>query len=387
MNFEDYFNPVNIDITAPGYLSDNSILGNNIKIYSIGSEIDDIEHYNIALFGVSEDRNSDNKGSSDAPGQIRNKLYKLYKFSKKIKIVDLGNFKTGRTINDTYYGIRDVIFELLNNKVTPVIIGGTQNLTYANYLAYKKLNKKINIVTVDSKIDFGNAKNEMNSNSYLGKIILEKSKYLFNYTNIGHQIYFVNQEDIDLLDTFFFDSFRLGEIRTNIKEVEPILRDADIFSFDINAVKQSDAPGHCSPSPNGFYGEEACQIAKYAGLSEKLSSFGIYEVNPNFDQNDMTSHLAAQIIWYFIDGFGQRIKENPLTNSKDYKKFIVNLNNIDQAIIFYKSLRSERWWLEVPILKPGNKQNKLIACSYDDYMKACNHEIPDRWLKTFQKIN
>jgi len=44
---------------------------------------------------------------------------------------------------------------------------------------------------------------------------------------------------------------------------------------------------------------EAAGSFRYAGMSDKLSSFGIYEINPLFDNHDQTSHLAAQMIWYF----------------------------------------------------------------------------------------
>src|SRR6185295_17792470 len=111
---------------------------------------------------------------------------------------------------------------------------------------------------------------------------------------IGYQTYFVGNEQVELMNKLFFDAYRLGQVRKDMEEVEPIVRNADIVSFDITAVRNSDAPGNGKASPNGFYGEEACQIARYAGISDKLTSIGFYEINPDLDKNSQTSHLAAQ---------------------------------------------------------------------------------------------
>ena len=155
----------------------------------------------------------------------------------------------------------------------------------------------------------------------------------------------------------------------------------------MSSIKQSDAPGNSTSSPNGFYGEEACQIAKYAGISDKVSSFGLYDLNPKFDRHNQTTHLAAQIIWHFIEGFYQRKKDYPFTDIDNYQKFIVHLVKINHDLIFYKSNKTDRWWLEIHFIKSLVNKKLIVACSYEDYQMACNHEIPDRWWKIYQKIS
>jgi formiminoglutamase len=387
---QEYFSP--IDITNFNGISNytESSYGKIINAYTQEESFPSIENINIAIIGVEEDRKAiNNEGCGLAADYVRENLYKLFQGNYSTKIVDLGNIKKGNTIEDTYFAVTDVLTQLLKKNIVPIIIGGGQDLTYCNYNAYTKLEQTINIVAVDSCFDIGDGEKELNSQSYLSKIILHKPNILFNYSNIGFQTYFVEQNAIELMDKLYFDTHRLGQVRANIEEVEPIVRNADILSFDVSSIRQSDAPGNGNASPNGFHGEEACQITRYAGLSDKLSSIGFYEINPAFDTNKQTAHLVAQMIWYFIDGYYNRKNDYPIINKSEYTKYRVAIKDHDHEIVFYKSNKSDRWWMDVPY--PPNHQIKherhhMVPCSYSDYQTACNDEMPDQWWQTFQKL-
>jgi hypothetical protein len=223
--------------------------------------------------------------------------------------------------------------------------------------------------------------------SYLIPILSRKKELLFSYANIGHQTYFVDQGDLDFLRDNFHQSIRLGEIRKEIGKVEPVLRDSAFSSLDMNSIRQSDAPGSTHPSPNGFTGEEICQISRYAGLSPMLRCFGVFNHLPAMDNGRQTSGLAAQALWYFMDGVAQRKDEHPLSSPDAFKKFIVSHNDMDHDIVFYKSIETDRWWFEVPVIRQSRTRHVLVSCSSDDYQAACKQEIPDRWLNAFQKLN
>jgi formiminoglutamase len=380
MEILEYLDPVEASLVPQKEELPPSSLGYHINIHTAQNSHISLTASNIAILGVREERCSENKGASQAPDLIREKLYRLFVPADNVKIIDLGNLKTGKSLNDTQYGLCEIIVELLANSIIPVIIGGTHELNWGCYLAYYQLNKYVNIVAADSRLEIKNPK------AWLSKIVLQQKNFLFNFSNIGYQTYLVANDDIELMNNMYFDLFRLGQVRTDMKETEPVVRDADIFSFNINAVRQSDAPGYFNPSPNGLYGEEACQIARYAGLSDRLSCFGMYDYNPSFDNHSQTANLAAQIIWFFIEGYCQRKKDYPVTSLEDYHKFTVTFTEKDQHIVFYKSPKSDRWWMEVPYSRSETKKSLVISCSYDDYTRACNQEIPDRWWKTFQKI-
>ncbi len=390
MDIDIYFEPVDFSGYEYSEKATRRRLGDVVKAFSSPNNFPDLEGIDIAIIGVLEDRNAvSNKGCAMAPNQIRHYLYKLFEGNYTARLADLGNIKMGHAVKDTYFALSRVVKDLIQKNIIPVILGGSQDLTFANYQAYEDLGQIINIVSVDPLFDLGKSEKEINSQSYLSKIILHQPNYLFNFSNIGYQTYFVDQEGIDLMKNLFFDVYRLGQVQANLEEVEPIVRNADMFSFDVSAIRQSDAPGNKNASPNGFYGEEACKIVRYAGMSDKLTSIGFYELNPEADNNGQTAHLVSQMVWYFIDGFYQRKNELPHQEKKHFIKYHVKLEDQKDEMVFYKSKKSDRWWMEVPIRmqqKVKFKRHHLIPCSYQDYQTACNNDVPDRWWQAFQKL-
>ena len=365
-------------------------MGNVVGKFTDEEKFPDLSATKIALFGVPEDRNSiGNRGCAEAPDKIRERFYKLKAVSHPYKITDLGNLKIGETVNDTYAAVTAIMVDLMREGILPVILGGSQDLTFAQYVAYQKLEETVNIVSVDAYFDLGTTEENLRSHSYLGKIILHEPNFLFNFSNIGYQTYFAGADQIELMNKLYFDAYRLGDVRKNMEETEPIVRSADILSFDISSIRQSDAPGNANATPNGFYGEEACAIMRYAGLSDKLTSVGLFEVNPSYDHRDQTSHLVAQMLWYFLDGYYQRKKDLPLVNKKAFVRYHVNIRKDEQEIIFYKSKKSERWWMEVPYPHSKVKYHRhhLVPCSYKDYEVAMKDEMPDRWWQALQKLS
>ncbi len=390
MDLDIYFEPAEFQFgDNPGQTAYNR-LGDIINAYTHNDGFPILNDAQIALLGVKEDRMAlENRGCGEAPDSVRQHLYSLYSHWNHLKIIDLGNIKQGHTVDDTYFAVKEVVSSLLKAGVLPIIIGGSQDITYANYLSYENIGRVINIATVDPLFDLGHDESELNSRSYLSRIILHQPNFLFNYTNIGYQTYFVNQDAIQLMKNLFFDFNRLGNVRLQPEEAEPMVRNADILSFDVSAVRYSDAPGNFYAGPNGFKGEEACRICRYAGLSDKLSSIGFYELNPKYDDRGQTAQLVAQMIWYFLDGFMNRQGDYPNKERINFIRFRVHLEEFDEEMIFLKSKNTGRWWIEVPIKIKANERyglQHLIPCSYNDYQTALRQELPDRWWKMQQKL-
>lgn len=382
----ELLSPVEDIAVAHTVLLSDLTLGKSIQIHTKQNGIPDLEKAEIAIIGVLEGRNAiDNLGTGKNLAIIRKYLYQMFPGNWHSKIVDLGNIPQGNEVIDTYFIVQEIISELLKKNIITIIIGGSQDLTLANYRAYDRLEQTVNLVVVDNKFDLGEFEESTTSQNYLYKIVMEKPNNLFNFSNIGYQTFFNSQEEIDLIEKLYFDAYRLGEISNDITLVEPILRDADIVSIDLGAIRKSDAPANNNAMPNGFYGNEICAIARYAGISRKVSSFGIYEYNAKFDERDQSAHLIAQMIWYFLEGYNFRIVEYPYESLKKYKKFIVLIEN--DTINFYKSDKSERWWMEINYFNNKSKKSTLIPCTYHDYLTANNQIYPERWLKTFRKLN
>jgi len=371
-------------------LKTESLLATQITQHIAGKQFPDISTCQVAIIGVEESRYAaKNAAGSGGPDFVRQCLYNLHEGPFKLEITDLGNIMQGHTVEDTYTALTEVLVELLEKKITPIIIGGSQDLTYGCYKAYEKLKRIINIVAVDKQFDLGTEENSMTSESYLRKIIVQQPNYLFNYSNIGYQSYHVDQAAIKLMENMFFDVSRLGVVRSDLHETEPLIRNTDLLTFDIGAIRAGDAPGHAAAGPNGFYGDEACQIARYAGLSEKLTAIGFFEYNPKFDQRGFTANLIAQMIWYFLEGFYNRKNEDPAVNMDDFIKYYVPVNSTEEGIVFYRSKKTDRWWMEIGAklnIKNEYRRHNLIPCSFKDYNTATENDIPDRWWKAYQKL-
>jgi formiminoglutamase len=384
MDLNDYFNPVSLEKPVIHLIPNDLTFSRKIKIHTPDHKIDTVGDYDVAIMGIPEDKNAFLKGSAEAPDAIRAKLYQLSGINRKTRIIDLGNLKTTDNINDTYFALRDIITELNEQSVIAVIIGGSQDLSYGVDMALNQKKSLYNFLSMDARLDFGFKEKKISSRNYLDTILLDKDPRFFNYTNLGHQTFFTPDRLKDRIDKKGFESLRLGFVRANLSTVEPQIRDAGFISLDMSCVRQSDAPGVTLPSPNGFFGQEICQLARYAGAASGLKAFGIFELSPENDINGHTVHLAAQVIWYFLDGLSIRIKENPQSGSAT--KFIVNMESAGQDIAFYKSLKTDRWWMEIPAINPLTGLNYLISCNYEDYQLASKNEIPERWWKAFHRL-
>ncbi len=356
-------------------------LGRKIVLHTeeVFPELDEVR---IAIVGVF-----DNRGQLDGRDHvhlnyIRKAFYSLFPGNWNLGIADLGNVDSGDSIQDTYYAVKSITEQLVKSGVIPVFIGGSQDIAYGVYRGYDKLEQMVNYVSVDNCFDFGNENDDMSARSYLTRMIMEEPHNLFNYANIGFQTYFNSQEEIDLIEKLYFDAYRLGEVCKDITISEPVFRDADFVSIDMSVVKSGDSGNIVKFMPNGFDGKEICTLARYAGISDKVSSFGLF----NHGDSLQESMLIAQILWYFMEGVHYRSNEFPFGSRENYIKYIVAFD--EEELIFYKSDKTDRWWMEVfndEIVNNKVKNTTLLPCSYQDYLSACNNEYPERLWKAQRK--
>ncbi len=379
----DFLVPVDDKVLARCELLPPQALGNSIQIHSRQNGLPVLALASFALLGVQESRNAFEKKPERLDiSAIRMELYKLMSGNWNSSLVDLGNVEEGEKVEDTYFVVKEIVAGLLEENIIPIIIGATQDITYPVYRAFDGIKDMVNLVSVDSRFDFGADEELISSHSYMSKIITDKPNNLFNFSNIGYQSYFNAQEEIDLMERLFFDAHRLGEITSDISLAEPILRNAHIVSIDSRSIMASHLGGSSNFSPNGFSGREICAVARYTGMSDNISAFGIFES----ENHPMAFQLIAQIIWYFMEGFNIRVEEFPSGKSKDFNKFIVPTDT--EELVFYKSLLSERWWVEVPSILPIHTKTNtpaLLPCTEKDYLDACNQNIPERWFKAYKK--
>ncbi len=375
------FNEINLYIDP--YFSDEMLEMAHYAPTQLGAHVttnlseESIRRADIVILGVKDIRGEDEeKETSNGPDVVRQTLYSMHYWHDGITIADLGNIKTGRNIGDTRAAMRAVLQELYKANKNVVIIGGSHDWTYTQYEAYKVNNYLIEASVIDMLIDLEEGE-EINHRNYLMPMLTGQPNYLKHFNHIGFQSYYVNPELLQTLDKLRFDCYRLGVVRNDLHVVEPALRNSHMLSIDLNAVSYAYAPVNRQGSPNGFTGEEICTLTRFAGMSDKLNSLGIYGYDSDYDEHGKTAQLVSQMIWYYIDGLYARSKEANLADREEFLEFYVHMNG--DNVLFMKSKRTGRWWMQLT-------ETEFAPCTYEDYVIASNNDIPDRWLRALERM-
>ncbi|MEM7102198.1 MAG: arginase family protein [Bacteroidota bacterium] len=368
---ENWLRPVESDKIIPRSDLSAHHWGKTINIHE--GIMPELKNTRLALIGID----------ADAANTVRKQLYQLTTPSSTLKTADLGNL-----IKVHPESLIPVLQECLEGGIIPVIIGSHQAFSYAQYKAYSYRDQLVNLAIFNERIAYTCEKKKKQKDFFfLNKIIEDKQSFMFHLSLLGYQSHFCDPKAINTLNNLNHELARLGAIKSNAEEVEPIIRDADLLSFDLSVLKHADAPGVMLPSPSGIFSEEACQVAHFAGLSDKLTSFGLYGFHPALDHADQTAKVMAQMIWYFAEGVANRPKDIPARSSK-FVKYVVDLKQSDYSLVFWKSKKSERWWLQIPdVNRKKQVRHRLIPCSFNDYKLACTEEIPDRLLNAYKRFD
>lgn len=348
--------------------SDAPVWGNSIQHFSeAAAGLQDVQ---IALVGIG-DREAD---------AVRRALYAMSFPFEGLNIADLGNMRR----QDNSFLIAP-IRELTAGKIFPILIGRNPANMAAQYKAFLSLQSWISFAVADEMLRM-NEQEPKDAGAFLNEVLLRRESKLFHFGLVGHQAHLVHDAAYRFLEERHFDSMRLGAIRDDFGAVEPVIRDADVFAFHMAAIRWSDAPAQQAPSPSGFTVEEACRICRYAGMSDKLKSLGIYGYQAEWDVRGQTAQVAAQMVWYAVDGFYRRTGDFP-ASTDGLVEYIVDLKDYEFPLVFWKSSRSGRWWLQLAV-KTGRKpqRHRLIPCTLNDYRMACRNELPDRLIHALHRF-
>jgi arginase family enzyme len=373
LNISDFLSPVNIkEICSIDGFKDGQI-GNAIKVYA--EEFPDLEEVQIVMVGCGEQRGSGLiHGQSEAPDLIRRHFYSLYYWHQDIKLADIGNIHTGSLYTDSYAALKTVVQELINDGKTVIILGGSHDLTLSQYNAYAENKKTIEACCVDALIDL-NLESPFRHENFLMEMLTGEPNYIRHYNHIGFQSYYVHPRILETMDKLRFDCFRVGSVKENIDEMEPVIRNCSLLSFDINAIANAYAPA-TALTPNGLNGEEACVLMRYAGLSPNINSIGIYGYDAQHDRDELTAKQISHMLWYVLDGRSRGFREAALDQKESFNEYHTAFAEVETT--FLQSKKTGRWWMQLP-------DKKFIACSYKDYLLASSNEIPERWLRAQER--
>ncbi|MBU6157521.1 MAG: formimidoylglutamase [Bacteroidetes bacterium] len=370
---QDFLQPISLSKLMNDEALNESQWGTHIRLYE--EDFPDLKEVDIVLLGIPEERgNGFNIFSSNGADIIRKEFFQSYQWHPDIRIADIGNIKTGQNISDTYAAIRTVIKTLLAEKITVILIGGSHDITLAQYSAYAEIKKLIEVVCIDALINLV-GESSIKSENFLMEMLTGEPNFIKTYHHLAFQSYYVHPSMLQTMDKLGFDCYRVGAVKEHLMEMEPVLRSTQLVSIDMSALAHAYAPGSAI-SPNGLTGEEMCTLTRFAGMSQQLSTLGIYGYNAAADPSRQTAMQIAQMIWYFIDGKTKAATESSLSDRDDFNEFHTAFNEIEA--LFLQSKRTGRWWMQLP-------DGKIIPCSERDYRLAAQNEIPERWFRAQER--
>lgn len=352
-------------------------LGSAIEKTTLGFVPGNTGKIDVALFGVPfySSTEEQNTATTDL---IRRGVYGLSKFSNKIRIADFGNLKPAGSLRATTQALRDITEYLAEENIVTVVIGGSQDLTIGICEAFHS-DPFFSLSCIDALFDIKKGKDPLHASNFLSYVFSHQPE-IFQFNLIGYQSHFVPPELLSKAKGIN-QHLRLGMLKDDLTQAEPVIRNSDVVSFDMCSVLYSEAPGTFFRSPNGLRSDEACQLARYAGLNNRLKAFGLFGVKHDDDRDEITISLASQVIWYLLDGISNRIEDSPGTGEQ-FNHYRVQVSNVDQPLVFMQHITTGQWWVEIPLL---NGETKFFACTEKEYLQASQNEIPGVWLKYIQK--
>jgi formiminoglutamase len=373
LHISDFLDAVNLAELSQDQGYRDGQIGKLIDLYD--ESFPDVHAADIVIVGCEEERGiGRDRRETGGPDAIREQFYQLYYWHPDVKLADVGNIRAGATLTDTYAALKTVLREITAIGKTAVVLGGSHDLTLAQYYTYADKKHIVEATGVDALIDL-DIHSLNRSDNFLMEMLTGEPNYIHHYNHIGFQSYYVHPHMLETMDKLRFDCFRLGSVKDNIEEMEPVIRNSHLFTFDISAIANSFAPAN-ELSPNGFNGEEACILLRYAGLSHNVNTVGIYGYKPARDQGQLTARQISHMLWYLIDGKSRGRREAALSERDFFVEYHTAFAEVET--VFLQSKKTQRWWMQLP-------DNKYIACSYKDYLLASSNEIPERWLRAQER--
>ena len=373
-NISDFLDPLNLAELSEDEGYKDGQLGRVIDAFE--EEFPDLEAAHIVLLGCGEQRGAGLIGPpSGAADRVRKHFYQLFFWHTDLRIADLGNLKAGASFADSYAALKLVVRELTAAGKMVLIIGGSHDLTLGQYQAYTDRKQLVEACCVDAKIDL-HADSPFASENFLMDMLTGDPNFIRHYNHIGFQSYFVHPRMLETMDKLRFDCYRIGHVKENVEEMEPVIRNSDFLSFDISAIAHGSAPAN-KITPNGFNGEEACLMLRFAGMSANMSSIGIYGYRPQLDTDDQTAIQISHMLWYLLDGRNRAFREAALEERDHFNEYHLAFAEVETT--FLQSRKTGRWWMRLP-------DNRFIACSHRDYLLASRNEIPERWLRAQERV-
>lgn len=356
MNYEDFIIP-------PKYIKTEK--------WQFGSQLkDELPEAGIALLWVSDYRGAGESAEMLDFTPVRQQLYQLSGLDFEVPVHDFGDLISGKTREDTHYILQEILSSCHYKKTIPVVIGGSNDLSFSVYSALNFHHKNISYTQISDRISLDTKGTEVTENNFLSKIFSSKNFSINKYHHLGYQKHLNEVETIKLMNEVDFDVMRLAEMMNRPDKAEPFLRNTDMVTVNCDAVESMSDCFSIHPQVNGLNRREICAIMKEIGLGRNLKSVGIFNVVAD-SGNILNEQLLAQMIWYLTEGINIR-KSHP--EEREFETFWVIID--DSQYAFRRDVFSNLWYV-------GNSESieEWLPCTIDDYENAKRGILSSRLLK------
>jgi formiminoglutamase len=311
---------------------------------------------------------------------VRSRIFPFASPHEHLRITDLGNFR--KTESDFCIPL---IQELLGSGHFVVLLGKSEEIGLTQFLAYRDFKRVSNLAIIDQQLLLAFKDMPADATATWQQVLQPIHKRLFHFCLLAAQAHLMPPQVTKFLEKKAFDTIRLGALRNDLASAEPALRDMDLVAVHLRALRSINQDAYHLGTASGLTVEELCQLGRYAGMSEKVSSFSIAGI-PDSGNDAYLIDAAAQLIWYVLEGVAQRHGDFPVS-VHDMTEYIVGLQKLKYQLTFWRSNKTGRWWVQVPVSIEKNKErHRLVPCTYHDYQKASQEELSDRLIRAFERF-
>lgn len=290
---------------------------------------------NINVIGVPLFLGCDKKGVDLAPNQLREKgLLKIFK-SANHNVFDLGNLyvpkvsesdkfahhskmKYLNTIVDVNNNLAQNVYNSLNSKAFPIVIGGDHSLGLGSICGASKYFDELAVIWIDAHGDINTPETSPTGNIHgmpLGAAMgfgdSSLTELYFSEKKVNPKnVYLIGARDLDegevnLIKAEGINSYSTNDVRKRginsiIEEILSNLKEKNIenvhLSFDIDCIDAKFVPGTGTPVHDGMTVEEAKTSLQMLLNSGKVKSMDFVELNSELENGNNTLDLCLDLI-------------------------------------------------------------------------------------------
>ena len=288
-----------------------------IKTFMRLPHIKKLDGVDFAIIGVPSDAGASFRtGQREGPAAIRKVSALLRHHNPVLNIspfeylsgIDFGDLPVvPGYIEEGYKRIEETLFPVVDAGVIPILLGGDHAITLPELRAIAKKHGPVSLLHFDSHSDtvdeyFGKP---YNHGTPFRRAVEEDLLDVEHSIQVGLRGSIYSKDHLDIPKELGFEVISSEEMReisikNTIDRIRKRIGNTKVFlTFDIDFIDPAYAPGTGTPEIGGFTSGDSLKLIR--GLEgHNIVGFDLVEVLPAYDPSEITSLLAANIVYEFI---------------------------------------------------------------------------------------